>query len=417
MSQFQYPFCRKDFLKNFNHGWLIRDANMFWDFISLRPETTHQVMITFSDRGIPDGYRYMHGYGSHTFKMVNHKKEAVYVKFHYKTDQGIRNLSSAKAANISGIDPDYAIRDLYNAIARGDFPTWTFYIQVMTFHEAKNFRWNPFDLTKVWPQEDFPLIPVGKVVLNQNPSNYFAEVEQIGFSPAHMIPGIEPSPDKMLHSVIVPIHNGEAWIDDCFEAIQLQSAVEHLTLEVSAYDDSSTDNTWDMLQAWKEKLTIKGIKFVLSRNESSCPRGVGFAKNHAVEQSSGVFLCFQDVDDIMLPDRILHQYEAAQENENACAVSSTQKFLVQQHITTSKHQANKQLNSKQRQLFLTQPTTSNHTFSCIIKTLKSLQNRHLSLSESFEIINSTVEQLNRGRGKVADAVKLRWTLYFQKPWI
>ncbi|XP_069691153.1 catalase-like [Periplaneta americana] len=177
----------------------LKDANMFWDFISLRPETTHQVMITFSDRGIPDGYRYMHGYGSHTFKMVNHKKEAVYVKFHYKTDQGIRNLSSAKAANISGIDPDYAIRDLYNAIARGDFPTWTFYIQVMTFHEAKNFRWNPFDLTKVWPQEDFPLIPVGKVVLNQNPSNYFAEVEQIGFSPAHMIPGIEPSPDKMLH--------------------------------------------------------------------------------------------------------------------------------------------------------------------------------------------------------------------------
>ncbi|XP_069691183.1 queuosine-tRNA galactosyltransferase-like isoform X2 [Periplaneta americana] len=118
-------------------------------------------------------------------------------------------------------------------------------------------------------------------------------------------------------SVIVPIHNGEAWIDDCFEAIQLQSAVEHLTVEVSAYDDSSTDKTWDMLQAWKEKLTMKGIKFVLSRNESSCPRGVGFAKNHAVEQSSGVFLCFQDVDDIMLPDRILHQYEAAQENENA----------------------------------------------------------------------------------------------------
>ncbi|GFG40105.1 hypothetical protein Cfor_09356, partial [Coptotermes formosanus] len=177
----------------------LKDANMFWDFISLRPETTHQAMITFSDRGIPDGYRYMHGFGSHTFKMVNKQNEAVYVKFHYKTDQGIRNLSSAQAANISGTDPDYAIRDLYNAIARGDFPTWSFYIQVMTFEEAEHFRWNPFDLTKVWPQEDFPLIPVGKIVLNQNPSNYFAEVEQVGFSPAHMIPGIEPSPDKMLH--------------------------------------------------------------------------------------------------------------------------------------------------------------------------------------------------------------------------
>ncbi|PSN31153.1 Catalase [Blattella germanica] len=175
----------------------LKDANMYWDFISLRPETTHQTMITFSDRGIPDGYRYMHGFGSHTFKMVNHEYEAVYVKFHYKTDQGIRNLSSEKAANISGRDPDYAIRDLYNAIDKGDYPTWSFYIQVMTFEEAEHFRWNPFDLTKVWPQEDFPLIPVGKLVLNQNPSNYFAEVEQIGFSPSHMIPGIEPSPDKM----------------------------------------------------------------------------------------------------------------------------------------------------------------------------------------------------------------------------
>lgn len=177
----------------------LRDANMFWDFISLRPETTHQTMITFSDRGIPDGYRYMHGFGSHTFKMVNDRNEPVYIKFHYKTDQGIRNLSSERAAIIAGIDPDYATRDLYNAIARGDFPTWSFYIQVMTFKEAEHFKWNPFDLTKVWPQEDFPLIPVGKIVLNQNPSNYFAEVEQIGFSPTHMIPGIEPSPDKMLH--------------------------------------------------------------------------------------------------------------------------------------------------------------------------------------------------------------------------
>uniref|UniRef100_A0A1L7LQE9 Catalase n=1 Tax=Reticulitermes speratus TaxID=60591 RepID=A0A1L7LQE9_9NEOP len=176
----------------------LKDADMFWDFISLRPETTHQVMILFSDRGIPDGFRHMHGYGSHTFKMVNATNDAVYVKFHYKTDQGIKNLLAEEAANLTAIDPDYGLRDLYNAIAEGNFPSWTFYIQVMTFEEAERFHWNPFDLTKVWPHAEYPLIPVGKLVLNRNPTDYFAEVEQIAFSPAHMIPGIEPSPDKML---------------------------------------------------------------------------------------------------------------------------------------------------------------------------------------------------------------------------
>ena len=176
----------------------LKDPDMFWDFISLRPETTHQVSFLFSDRGIPDGYRHMNGYGSHTFKMVNEKGEAVYVKFHYKTDQGIKGLPVEKAAELSGSDPDYAIRDLYNSIAEGKFPSWTLYLQVMTFEEAEKHRWNPFDLTKVWPHAEFPLIPVGRIVLNRNPVNYFAEVEQIGFSPAHMVPGIEPSPDKML---------------------------------------------------------------------------------------------------------------------------------------------------------------------------------------------------------------------------
>ncbi|GFG40106.1 hypothetical protein Cfor_09357 [Coptotermes formosanus] len=176
----------------------LKDADMFWDFISLRPETTHQVMILFSDRGIPDGFRHMHGYGSHTFKMVNANNDAVYVKFHYKTDQGIKNLLAEEAANLTATDPDYGLRDLYNAIAEGNFPSWTFYIQVMTFEEAERFYWNPFDLTKVWPHAEYPLIAVGKLVLNRNPTDYFAEVEQIAFSPAHMIPGIEPSPDKML---------------------------------------------------------------------------------------------------------------------------------------------------------------------------------------------------------------------------
>lgn len=176
----------------------LKDADMFWDFITLRPETTHQVSFLFSDRGTPDGYRHMNGYGSHTFKMINDKGEAVYCKFHFKTDQGIKNLMADRAAELGGSDPDYAQRDLYNAIANKQFPSWTLYIQVMTFQQAEKSSFNPFDLTKVWPHRDYPLIPVGKMVLDRNVSNYFADVEQIAFSPIHMVPGIEASPDKML---------------------------------------------------------------------------------------------------------------------------------------------------------------------------------------------------------------------------
>nr|UCK81643.1 catalase [Arenicola marina] len=176
----------------------LKDPDMFWDFLSLRPESAHQVSFLFSDRGTPDGFRQMNGYGSHTFKLVNAQGEAVYCKFHYKTNQGIKCLMADQAGRLEGEDPDYATRDLYNAIASGDFPSWTMYIQVMTFDEAEKFRWNPFDLTKVWPHGEFPLIPVGKFTLNRNPKNYFSEVEQAAFSPAHLVNGIEPSPDKML---------------------------------------------------------------------------------------------------------------------------------------------------------------------------------------------------------------------------
>ncbi|XP_074004804.1 catalase [Numenius arquata] len=176
----------------------LRDPDMMWDFWSLRPESLHQVSFLFSDRGIPDGYRHMNGYGSHTFKLVNASGRAVYCKFHVKTDQGIKNLSVEEAGRLASTDPDYGIRDLYNAIATGDYPSWSFYIQVMTFEEAEKFPFNPFDLTKIWPHGDYPLIPVGKLVLNRNPVNYFAEVEQMAYDPSNMPPGIEPSPDKML---------------------------------------------------------------------------------------------------------------------------------------------------------------------------------------------------------------------------
>jgi len=176
----------------------LKDPDMFWDFLTLRPESTHQVCFLFGDRGIPDGYRHMNGYGSHTFKMINSKGEPIYCKFHFKTDQGIRNLDPRCADTLASTDPDYSIRDLFNAIKDGNYPSWTLYIQLMTMDEAKKFKYNPFDLTKIWPQADYPLMPVGKLVLDRNPTNYFAEVEQIAFSPAHLVPGIEPSPDKML---------------------------------------------------------------------------------------------------------------------------------------------------------------------------------------------------------------------------
>lgn len=177
-----------------------KDPDAMWDFIGLRPETCHQVSFLFSDRGTPDGYRHLNGYGSHTFKTVNAAGEAFYVKWHFKTDQGIKNLSAAKADELAGSDPDYATRDLYNAIADGNFPSWTVYVQVMSYAQAEHATFNPFDVTKVWPHAKYPLLEVGRMTLNRNPEDYFAEVEQLAFAPSHLVPGIEPSPDKMLQA-------------------------------------------------------------------------------------------------------------------------------------------------------------------------------------------------------------------------
>jgi len=176
----------------------LKDPNMFWDFVSLRPETAHQITWLFGDRGISDGYRHMHGFGGHAFKLVNAKGGYIYCKFHWICEQGIRNLSFDRARELAGYNPDYMLHDLYNAIERGDHPTWTLKIQLMTEEQADTLAFNPFDITKVWPHGDFPLHPVGKMVLTRNPTNYFTDVEQIAFSPAHLIPGIDVSPDKML---------------------------------------------------------------------------------------------------------------------------------------------------------------------------------------------------------------------------
>ena len=171
---------------------------MMWDFWSLNPESLHQVMILMSDRGTPYGYRHMDGFGSHTFSLINATNEKVWVKFHFKTLQGIKNFTGDEATEMKGKDPDFAQRDLVAAIDKKDFPKWALKIQVMTQEEAKTFRFNPFDLTKVWPHGNFPLIDVGILELNQIPKNYFADVEQSAFAPAHVVDGISYSPDKML---------------------------------------------------------------------------------------------------------------------------------------------------------------------------------------------------------------------------
>jgi catalase len=171
---------------------------MMWDFWSLNPESLHQVLILMSDRGTPYSYRHMNGYGSHTFSLLNAQNERLWVKFHFRTLQGIKNFTHGEALDVRGQDPDWAQRDLVEAIDRGDYPQWALKIQVMTDAQAHSFRWNPFDLTKIWPHGEFPLIDVGVMTLNEIPANYFADVEQAAFAPAHVVDGIGHSPDKML---------------------------------------------------------------------------------------------------------------------------------------------------------------------------------------------------------------------------
>lgn len=180
----------------------LKDANMVWDFWSLSPESLHQITLLHSDRGIPATLRHMHGYGSHTFKWVNKKGESFWVKYHFRTDQGVKNMDPDVAEKIAGEHPDYHTEDLFNAIAEGDFPSWTLKVQIMPEEEAIQYPYDPFDVTKVWSHKDYPLIEVGKMVLDRNPENYFAEVEQSAFSPGNFVPGVEASPDKMLQGRI-----------------------------------------------------------------------------------------------------------------------------------------------------------------------------------------------------------------------
>lgn len=175
-----------------------RSAQNNWDFWTLLPECFHQITVVMSDRGIPASFRNMHFFGEHTYSFYNDKNERVWCKFHFKTQQGIKNLSNEEAAKINGMDREYHGKDLFEAIERGDFPKWTMYVQIMTEEQAQNHYENPFDITKIWRHAEYPLIEVGVLELNRNPENYFAEVEQAAFTPAHVVPGIGFSPDRFL---------------------------------------------------------------------------------------------------------------------------------------------------------------------------------------------------------------------------
>ncbi|WP_431246645.1 catalase [Leifsonia xyli] len=176
----------------------LRDADMQWDFWTLSPESAHQVTYLMGDRGLPKSWRTMPGYGSHTYQWINAAGERFWVKYHFHSLQGNEEITGVEAEQLAGADADYYRRDLYEAIERGDFPAWRVSVQIMPYEDAKSYRFNPFDLTKVWPHSDYPLVEVGIHTLNENPQNFFAEIEQAAFSPANTVPGIDISPDKML---------------------------------------------------------------------------------------------------------------------------------------------------------------------------------------------------------------------------
>ncbi len=176
----------------------LRDQNMQWDFWTLNPESAHQVTYLMGDRGLPRSWRFMNGYGSHTYMLVNAAGERFWVKFHFHSDQGVENWKGADAEKIAGEDADFHRRDLFQAIERGEYPSWTLKVQIMPYDEAKTYHFNPFDLTKIWPHSDYPLIEVGRMTLKENPENFFAQIDQASFAPSNIVPGIGFSPDRML---------------------------------------------------------------------------------------------------------------------------------------------------------------------------------------------------------------------------
>jgi catalase len=176
----------------------LRDNHMQWDFWTLNPESAHQVTYLMGDRGIPRSWRHMSGFGSHTYMWINARGQKFWIKYHFDTQQGVQHLTGEEAERIAGVDADFHRRDLHDAIGGGDFPRWQLSVQIMPYEDAKTYHLNPFDLTKIWPHSDYPVVPVGVMTLNRNPENFFAQIEQAAFEPSALVPGVGFSPDKML---------------------------------------------------------------------------------------------------------------------------------------------------------------------------------------------------------------------------
>lgn len=176
----------------------LKDPNAYWDFHAHTPESTHQLTVLFSDRGTPRTLRHMHGFGSHTFRWVNAAGKGVFIKYHFRTEAGIENMTGPEAKKMCGEDPDHAVRDLFEHLKSGKTAAWSVEVQIMPEADAATYRYDPFDVTQVWLHKDYPRIPIGRMVLDRNPENFFAQVEQAAFSPSNFVPGIEPSPDKLL---------------------------------------------------------------------------------------------------------------------------------------------------------------------------------------------------------------------------
>jgi catalase len=220
----------------------VRSNTAAWDFWSLSPESIHQVTILMSDRGLPKSYRHINGYGSHTYSLINDKNERFWVKFHFKTRQGIQTLTNREAEAIVAKDRESNQRDLYESIKNGNFPQWDFQIQIMSEEDAKNAPFNPFDLTKVWPHKDYPVISVGVLTLNENPKNYFNEIEQASFSPSNVVPGIGFSPDKMLQARILSYPDAHRYrIGTHYEMLPVNRPI----VEVNTYNADGAMNFSD----------------------------------------------------------------------------------------------------------------------------------------------------------------------------
>jgi catalase len=307
----------------------MHNANSNWDFWTSLPEALHQVTVVMSDRGLPASYRTMDMFGSHTYSMFNADNERVWVKFHFKTQQGIKNLTDQEAEAVVGKDRESHQKDLYESIENGDFPKWTMYIQVMTEEQAKELPYNPFDLTKVWYKKDFPLIEVGEVELNRNPENYFAEVEQAAFAPTNIVPGIGFSPDKMLQGRLFSYGDAQRY----------RLGVNHWQIPVNYPKNAKNFNPYHRDGAMRIMNTVQGKDITYSPNSYGQWED---SKEHQEPELSidggGSYWNFREDDDLYYeqPGKLFNLMNAEEQQrlfENtARAMAGTSKEIQLRHI-------------------------------------------------------------------------------------